>query len=353
MATGKYSRVDGRRSSGYCSTIITVALVAVCLVGVWALMTSSVSSVQNSDVPSEETTHEVKHTVEESDSKSFKDNSDSLPDDATKEDSPEEKVASGTTDEENSAEQKPDEISLRGDSDEKTESQEEQKNLSENDGNEKTEDGESSSGDGERNSETGEGESGGGNEKEQTELEEKPGENKSELDEDEKNTEVGESSDGIKQDDEKASETEENPESSEQNNRETNSESEGSDKASGELFPAGAQAELLKESNTDSGSWSTQAVESQNEKKSQESLISNNQNGSGWKLCNTTAGPDYIPCLDNWQTIKKLHSTKHYEHRERHCPDEAPSCLVPLPEGYKQSIKWPKSREKVDNIFGD
>lgn len=71
------------------------------------------------------------------------------------------------------------------------------------------------------------------------------------------------------------------------------------------------------------------------------------EDGYKWELCHVTAGPDYIPCLDNLQAIRKLPSTEHYEHRERHCPHEAPTCLVPLPEGYRQPIKWPRSRGQV------
>ncbi|KAJ6419335.1 hypothetical protein OIU84_029445 [Salix udensis] len=115
--------------------------------------------------------------------------------------------------------------------------------------------------------------------------------------------------------------------------------------SSGELLPSGAQSELLNETTTQSGSWSTQAAESKNEKETQKSA--NQQGGYTWKLCNVTAGPDYIPCLDNWQAIKSLHSTKHYEHRERHCPEEPPTCLVSLPEGYKRPIEWATSREKI------
>ncbi|KAJ6366273.1 hypothetical protein OIU77_002787 [Salix suchowensis] len=115
--------------------------------------------------------------------------------------------------------------------------------------------------------------------------------------------------------------------------------------SSGELLPSGAQSELLNETTTQSGSWSTQAAESKNEKETQKSA--NQQGGYTWKLCNVTAGPDYIPCLDNWQAIRSLHSTKHYEHRERHCPEEPPTCLVSLPEGYKRPIEWATSREKI------
>ncbi|KAG8054465.1 hypothetical protein GUJ93_ZPchr0001g32932 [Zizania palustris] len=117
---------------------------------------------------------------------------------------------------------------------------------------------------------------------------------------------------------------------------------------SNEVFPDGAQSELLKESNTENGSFSTQDAESKNEKEAQASSNSSDDETTyNWKLCNNNAGTDYIPCLDNEKAIKKLRSTKHYEHRERHCPVEPPTCLVPLPEGYKRSIEWPTSRDKV------
>ncbi|KAJ1412976.1 S-adenosyl-L-methionine-dependent methyltransferase, partial [Sesbania bispinosa] len=114
---------------------------------------------------------------------------------------------------------------------------------------------------------------------------------------------------------------------------------------SNEVFPSGAQSELLNESTTQNGSWSTQAAESKNEKETQESPKQSTV--YNWKLCNVTAGSDYIPCLDNLKAIRNLPSTKHYEHRERQCPEDPPTCLVPLPEGYKRPIEWPKSREKI------
>ena len=101
----------------------------------------------------------------------------------------------------------------------------------------------------------------------------------------------------------------------------------------------------MNETIAQNGSFSTQATESKKEKEAQKS--SGDQIDFKWKVCNTTAGPDYIPCLDNVLAIRSLKSTKHYEHRERHCPDSPPTCLVPLPEGYKRPIEWPKSREKV------
>ncbi|KAG6474833.1 hypothetical protein ZIOFF_064048 [Zingiber officinale] len=112
------------------------------------------------------------------------------------------------------------------------------------------------------------------------------------------------------------------------------------------LLPNGAQSELLNESNSQNGAWSTQAAESKNEKQTQEASKEGKTMYS-WKLCNVTAGTDYIPCLDNEEAIKSLKTTKHYEHRERHCPGDPPTCLVPLPEGYKQSIQWPHSRNKI------
>ncbi|KAF5176073.1 S-adenosyl-l-methionine-dependent methyltransferases superfamily protein [Thalictrum thalictroides] len=56
---------------------------------------------------------------------------------------------------------------------------------------------------------------------------------------------------------------------------------------------------------------------------------------------------DYIPCLDNMKAIKALPSRRHMEHRERHCPTPTPRCLIPLPEGYKTPVSWPKSRDMI------
>ncbi|KAI4964589.1 hypothetical protein ZWY2020_005393, partial [Hordeum vulgare] len=72
-----------------------------------------------------------------------------------------------------------------------------------------------------------------------------------------------------------------------------------------EVFPDGAQSELLKESNTENGSFPTQAAESKNEKEAQAASKS-----SGIAL----RSPD-MPC--------------------------------PTSEGYKRPIEWPKSRDKV------
>lgn len=88
--------------------------------------------------------------------------------------------------------------------------------------------------------------------------------------------------------------------------------------------------------------WSSQADQAQKEKEGQVHT---------WNLCNVTAGADYIPCLDNELAISKLTSRRHFEHRERHCPQEPSTCLVPLPNGYKRSIEWPDSRDKVIDVY--
>ncbi|KAG0453883.1 hypothetical protein HPP92_025187 [Vanilla planifolia] len=106
--------------------------------------------------------------------------------------------------------------------------------------------------------------------------------------------------------------------------------------------------EPRKGGDSDDRPWEAQVVQSRSDAESQiSSGNAANLVGYEWELCNTTAGTDYIPCLDNMKAIKKLNSFKHYRHRERHCPENAPTCLVPLPEGYKRSIAWPKSRDKI------
>uniref|UniRef100_A0A7N0UFU8 Uncharacterized protein n=1 Tax=Kalanchoe fedtschenkoi TaxID=63787 RepID=A0A7N0UFU8_KALFE len=111
---------------------------------------------------------------------------------------------------------------------------------------------------------------------------------------------------------------------------------------------------IPKESKESKKTWSTQADQSENQKERRKdeggggpSEKDDNIYGYTWETCKVTAGPDYIPCLDNEKAIKKLRSRAHFEHRERHCPEEPPTCLVPLPEGYKPSVEWPKSREKI------
>lgn len=324
MALGKYSRVDGRKSSsGYCSTVTIVVFVALCLVGVWMMTSSSVVPGQTTDV-SQQNRNEEKTTVteisaenkndatsneetnpasedngsnDEGKQKQFEDNPGDLPDDATKGDT---NVSANQVE--------------KTDAPEETEKTTEEK-PEEKSGDEKKDNGEV---DGESKVENPESEA---------------GENKENNSENEKSEEESGKTDG-----EKDGQIEEKVEKEDS--------SEKKDKPS-EVFPSGAQSELTNESSTENGSFSTQAAESKNEKEVQMSSESDNQSKYSWKVCNTTAGPDYIPCLDNLQAIRKLSSTKHYEHRERHCPENPPTCLVPLPEGYQRSIEWPTSREKI------
>ncbi|CAI8598492.1 unnamed protein product [Vicia faba] len=108
-----------------------------------------------------------------------------------------------------------------------------------------------------------------------------------------------------------------------------------------------SNVESLVEARTENGTWSTQAAESKRDKEPEKYSISIDSSKYDWKLCNTTSGSEYIPCLDNWKAIRKLRIISHYEHRERHCPDEVTTCLVSLPEGYRSPIRWPKSREMI------
>lgn len=133
-----------------------------------------------------------------------------------------------------------------------------------------------------------------------------------------------------------------------------------------------AESELTTENQERSHNWSTQIVESKEERnftaeeKGAEVVTNETENapiagtetgreerGSttsfNWKLCNWEAAMDYIPCLDNKEAIKRLPSTRRFQHRERHCPaaDKFPLCLVPLPKGYKVPITWPRSRDEI------
>ncbi|KAK6939955.1 putative S-adenosyl-L-methionine-dependent methyltransferase [Dillenia turbinata] len=346
MAMGKYSRVDGKKSSHCCSTLTVVVFVAVCLVGVWMVMSSSVVPLQNSDVVVEESSKQVKERVSKGGSRQFEDTSGHLTDDGVKEDgnagdesnSDESQTESQTNKESESTQEESQEENLA-----KENSEEAPKTNAYGDQNGDNGEGESKSEDANSGSEGKEAKTDGIelNEGEQRESEENLGDNTSSKEENGDENEKDNKEDG--QTDKNADQNQ--GIDSEQSSEEKQTESEENSQGSNEVFPAGEQSEVLKESNTQNGAFSTQAVESKNEKESQKSLIF--ENGYSWKLCNVTAGPDYIPCLDNIQAIRQLHSTKHYEHRERHCPDEAPTCLVPLPEGYKIPIKWPKSREKI------
>ncbi|KAL7141945.1 hypothetical protein ABFS83_08G089400 [Erythranthe nasuta] len=344
MALGKYSRVDGRKSSsGYCSTVTIVVFVALCLVGVWMMTSSTVVPVQPSDV-SQENKNELKTDVTETNAenqndatnnednsnanednsegkqKQFEDNPGDLPDDATKGDN---NVGSNNQAEKNEAPEETDKSTEQKPVEEKKDEVEEKK---EEDGSkDESENGEKKKAE-ENNQDS---ESDDTKENTSDDSDKKSEENNSDENEKKSDDNNGEGQIEEKVDDKKDDKSDENKEKS------------------SEVFPSGSQLELTNESTVQNGSFSTQATESKKEKEAQKSSQSESQSKSTWKLCNTTAGYDYIPCLDNLEAIKKLHTTKHYEHRERHCPDNPPTCLVPLPEGYQRSIEWPISREKI------
>ncbi|XP_073136961.1 probable methyltransferase PMT26 [Henckelia pumila] len=344
MASGKYSRVDGRRSSWrYCSTVTIMVFVALCIVGVWMMTTSSMLRFQNTDVSAESENKLKIHTTdsnsENNDDDDNHDNSsngvggsDELTDDGKSNQFEDnrgnltENVSKGDT-ARNSNQEEKNEISEDNETDTKEKKEDKSKGSSKD---ENTEDG---------------------------------SENESENGDDGKSQMAKKATETIEMEsnaDDLTKESEKN--SNEKNDGKRESQIDGSvvinkdeeldqdsfvkDK-SVELLPSGSESEILDESSTQNGSFLTQATESANENEAQKSSQSENQNVYSWKLCNTTSGPDFIPCLDNWAVIRKLPSTKHYEHRERHCPDNPPTCLVPVPEGYQPPIEWPTSREKI------
>ncbi|KAH9613909.1 hypothetical protein KSS87_004757 [Heliosperma pusillum] len=319
MAVVKYTRVDGRKSSyNYCSTIAVVVFVALCLVGVWMMTSSSDSSSQNIDVPQEKQNSDGKQDAikesNENTTKPSEDNSGDLPGDATKEDS----NVNGTQ--------------AEGQSEEK-----QKEKLSETVVESKSEDSSKPEGENvEKKTEDPESKKENEDDKKKGDNKEGSGKSKSESDDNKKSEESP-----IEAKDEKKEESQ--IEEKVEQNQEKESD-DGMKESPQEVYPSAAQSDLLSETTTENGTFSTQAAESKNEKESQKSK---QHEELAWKLCNTTAGPDYIPCLDNWDAIHHLRTTKHYEHRERHCPVEPPACLVPLPEGYKRPVEWPKSREKI------
>ncbi|KAG6405905.1 hypothetical protein SASPL_133499 [Salvia splendens] len=318
MALGKYSRVDARKSSsGYCSTVTIVVFIAFCLAGVWMMTSSSVAPGETTDVSQENKSEERTPATEisaknnndatnadnvpndDAKQKQFEDNPGDLPEDATKGDSNASQVEKNDVPE---------------DTDKTTEEKPEEKSADE------KKDGGEEKGDGSKDDEK----------------------NKVQVNQD---SEAGETKES-KLDNEKAEEDSGKTDGQTEEKADKENSTEEKEK-SNDVLPSGAQSDLADESTTQNGSFSTQAAESKNEKEAQKSSGSQDPSKYSWKLCNTTAGPDYIPCLDNLQAVKKLRTTRHYEHRERHCPENPPTCLVPLPEKYQRSIEWPKSREKI------
>ncbi|KAG4392958.1 hypothetical protein GLYMA_04G243900v4 [Glycine max] len=367
MALGKNSRGEGRKLSNYCSTVSVAVFVAFCLVGVWIVM-SSIVPIQNSviQVSETDTINDVKNVA--SDSKQFEDRSGDISEESTQGDSQTKKSQSGDSHPENLDDQKgiekvsdnteeENQEAVGDNSDEKNDLEEGLGNtIEENDQmrnvKPSTDEKEKES-DGSLNSESKE------TSNDQIHDDELKGSMET-LDEKESDKSANDNKLGtekskgeVTQQDEMVGETEEEKikknlhSETTQSTGGSNTESHENNPALKEVSITGTPSETLIETSTENGTWSTQAAESQHEKESQKSSVSIDSRTYDWKLCNTTTGSEYIPCLDNWQAIRKLQSIRHYEHRERHCPDEATTCLVSLPEGYRSPIRWPKSREMI------
>ncbi|KAL8132989.1 hypothetical protein AgCh_008454 [Apium graveolens] len=411
MALGRYSRVDGRRSSTS-STVVFVVFIGLCLVGVWMMTSSSIVPVQNVDEVKNEVETQIKEngatsksnditedetseselksenkisnidsdtesntsdvstsrdsnsnsqsdttsmsrgssesvseisTVSESNEsqpKKFEDNPGTLPEDVTKGDnvkvsSSERNISQSDMTSDRSAD---DNLKLKP----VKQSRDEDANLEKG-----------------PKSET-------GNEEDTKEdvvsntndQESKFNEKKSKMDEQKQVDEKRYSYGGDPEDDSKVTTSKSNEGKNEsekftapQNKDKSKTDDTIEEKPEGissekkDLLPSAVQSELLNETMSGDGAWKTQAAESKKEaRKSSEPAP---ETGSDWKVCNVTAGPDYIPCLDNLQAIRRLRSTGHFEHKERHCPDDPPTCLVSLPGKYQRPIQWPMSREKI------
>lgn len=412
MALGRYSRVDGRRSSTS-STVIFAVFIGLCLLGVWLMTSSSIVPAQNVDETKNEVETQLKEigatsksndnsddeTSSESESntssnmnsdtesntsgvntskdsnlnsqsdtnseskassdsvseistgseinsnesqpKKFEDNPGTLPEDATKGDN----VKVSSNERNISQPEKTSDSSPDDNLEQKTakQSRDEQANLetgpkTETENQEDTkEDVVSNTKDRESNS----------------------SEKKSKTDEQKSVDEKRYSYGGDAVDDSKATTSKSNEgnnksekSSAPQNKDKSKTEDTAEEKPEGiasekkDLLPSAVQSELLNETMSEDGAWKTQAAESK--KEAHKSSEPAPETGSGWKVCNVTAGPDYIPCLDNLQAIRRLRSTGHFEHKERHCPDDPPTCLVSLPKKYQRPIQWPMSREKVE-----
>jgi len=356
MAQAKYTRIDNNKRSpaSYLSTVTIVVFVALCLFGIWMMTSSSVVPVQNVDV-SQDNKNEgqdqsgVKEQATDpsnTGSQQFEDNQGDLSDDATKGDTgvTPDKTSDGPEKREDKSDEKSEE---KPSDDTKTENQYSNFNDKKPDSEESVK--KSDSDDSEKKSDSDESENKSGSDENGKKNESDGIESKPESND---NKQFDSDSDDKKSDDagETPDKTEEKGEQSGNKDSDENSDKKTDDSAnnqgSNDVLPSVAQSDLLNQNTVQNGSFSTQASKSNNEKESQES--SKQSIGYDWKLCNVTAGPDFIPCLDNLKAISTLPSTKHYEHRERQCPQEPPTCLVALPEGYKRPIEWPKSREKVD-----
>ncbi|KAF6156176.1 hypothetical protein GIB67_007993 [Kingdonia uniflora] len=381
MALGSKNR-SGRRSStssgSYASTITMLLFIALSAFGLYILTSSSVRSQESSVTRTTNALSRSSTNTKQRDPPVFDDNPGDLPDDAIKADNNEQHQQPIVE------EQPKQDIQISEESNETVEKQEDvatEINMNQEQSQEQTSEVENRENP-EQNQQETEAEK-----RENTQQNESEGETK-ENTQQETEAESGESAEQEQHDSqvvnvEKAQQdatTEETqPEIQEVTNEETtstqsdNQESQQSENESGSnqetqtqqdastnsegstgdliLGGTGDQNGIPKESKESKQAWSTQADQSDNQKERRKGDGVESKDvsmyGYSWELCNVTAGADYIPCLDNEKALKIIHNTGHYEHRERHCPEEGPTCLVPMPEGYKQTIEWPQSRDKI------
>lgn len=407
IAKGRSNKRSSSSSTSYASTVTTVIFIALCVLGLWILTSNSVVPPQTTTTSGRITTDSTDTTttttsssfssssLDKKDPPAYEDNPGNLPDDAIKGDTieskpDEEKSQEGETkdsskenskESEREQEQEPEqtrEEETKEKPNEGNESVEEQERQTENENQiseessitenhqetkreenrgteniqeenqQETETGTSMEGQQQQEQQQGQQEqensesNGNETEKQQPQHEIEDVTN----DETQQNDGSEQSKDEEPTKEEKAGETQEDSVQKETNQEEV------SESNSGGSFIGGDNSGIPKESKESRKSWSTQADQSENQNDRRKDGSTNNSDdgsiyGYTWKLCNVTAGADYIPCLDNEKALRQLHSTKHYEHRERHCPDEGPTCLVPLPQLYKRPVEWPKSRDKI------
>eukprot|EP00252_Welwitschia_mirabilis_P003493 TRINITY_DN13552_c0_g1_i2.p1 TRINITY_DN13552_c0_g1~~TRINITY_DN13552_c0_g1_i2.p1 ORF type:complete len:690 (-),score=101.99 TRINITY_DN13552_c0_g1_i2:169-2238(-) len=124
----------------------------------------------------------------------------------------------------------------------------------------------------------------------------------------------------------------------------------GPDGTMQEDFSVGDE-DLLRGNETDSEMDAFEAASNGSEALKEEKGTQNNGTQIRVKKFETCPShlQEYIPCMDNFDAIKKLNSTARGERFERHCPSKGSKwcCVVPTPRNYKTPIVWPKSRDEV------
>ncbi|XP_072964746.1 probable methyltransferase PMT26 [Typha angustifolia] len=315
MMIGRSTRIDGRRpSSSYCSTAIVVVFVALSLVGVWMMTSSTIIPVEMSSL-------EIRSQATDQASRTKSQPSEQSSGEVAKE------LVKESLNEPNLDGSQDQNLTKKTNENPVDKIQEEFKG---NEGGETID-----RNDPEKNREN-----------RYDELQTGPEDNSKETENDGQQQQELSGTEKLEQEEKFEGDRKQEEQDQRQIEMEQNEDKDLGSKSK-EMLLDGAQFELLNETDNQNKTWSTQAAESKDEKDLQASSSPGGQLSFIWKLCNATAGSDYIPCLDNEKAIKKLRSTKHYEHRERHCPEEPPTCLVPLQNGYKRPIEWPKSRDMI------